>query len=72
MKDYYDIPQQVQWYDAENERRCGGIVYKDEIICACCGGIFPKDEWDDLEKLHDFNTWIDFTEFIIDEDEMQR
>lgn len=35
--DYFEAPTQVKFWDG-----CyiGGIAYRDEIICGCCGGIF--------------------------------
>lgn len=35
--DYFKIPTQVKFWDG---RYIGGIAYRDEIICGCCGGIF--------------------------------
>nr|DAV69817.1 MAG TPA: TPL-binding domain in jasmonate signaling [Caudoviricetes sp.] len=34
---YFEAPTQVKFWDG-----CyiGGIAYRDEIICGCCGGIF--------------------------------
>ena len=34
-----------------------GIAYNDEVICACCGGIFELDE---IEILEEYEDWIDF------------
>lgn len=34
---YFEIPTQVKFWDG---RYIGGIGYRDEIICGCCGGIF--------------------------------
>ena len=34
---YFEAPTQVKFWD---ERYIGGIAYRDEIICGCCGGIF--------------------------------
>lgn len=35
--DYFEAPTQVKFWDG---RYIGGIAYRDEIICGCCGGIF--------------------------------
>ena len=44
-KYYFDEPIQVLFADPDNlESWCCGIAYKDEIICACCGGIFEIEE----------------------------
>ena len=41
METYFDIPKQVIFADPDNAGEwIVGIAYKDEIICACCGGIF--------------------------------
>lgn len=34
---YFEVPTQVKFWDG---RYIGGIAYRDEIICGCCGGIF--------------------------------
>lgn len=34
---YFEAPTQVKFWD---ECYIGGIAYRDEIICGCCGGIF--------------------------------
>lgn len=46
MKTYCDIPTQVVFYDGGDESPifCTGIAYKDEIICACCGGVIEISE----------------------------
>ena len=41
--------KQVKFFDSENQAIHGGILINDEtLICGCCGGVFIKDEWDDL------------------------
>ena len=42
--DYFDVPTQVQFWDYKKRRYKGGIAYRDEIICGCCGGIFDISE----------------------------
>lgn len=37
---YFGIPTQVKFWDYEGGHYLGGIAYRDEIICGCCGGIF--------------------------------
>lgn len=34
---YFEAPTQVKFWDGHY---IGGIAYRDEIICGCCGGIF--------------------------------
>ena len=42
---YFDEPTQVVFADPDNEGKwLVGIAYKDEIICACCGGVFEIAE----------------------------
>lgn len=38
--DYFDVPTQVQFWDYKKRRYNGGIAYRDEIICGCCGDVF--------------------------------
>ena len=45
MEMYFDCPKQVVFADPDNTGDwIVGIAYKDEIICACCGGIFNIDD----------------------------
>ena len=37
---YFEVPTQVQFWDYKNKRYKGGIAYRDEIICGCCGDVF--------------------------------
>ena len=41
---YFEVPTQVKFWDDCGERYFGGIAYRDEIICGCCGGIFDISE----------------------------
>ena len=63
--DYFKCPMQVKFYD---DKWISGIAYKDEIICAECGGVikisslYEKNiEFNPLQLLGD---WVDFSEFI--------
>lgn len=38
----------------------GGIAYREEIICGCCGGIFELNEVEDLLSID----WIDISDSI--------
>ena len=42
--DYFEVPTQVKFWDYEGDHYLGGIAYRDEIICGCCGGIFDISE----------------------------
>ena len=67
-KMYFDEPMQIIWYDEEDNRQCG-IAYKDEIICACCGGVVPIEEvyeFSQREKpIEEMKEWINFVEGIL-------
>ena len=49
MKRYYERPTQIRWFDTENKRWFGGIAYRNEIICGCCGSILELDEFEEGE-----------------------
>ena len=38
--DHFLVPTQVKFWDYSNGRYKGGIAYRNEIICGCCGGVF--------------------------------
>ena len=70
---YFKHPTQVKFYDEDREAYTGGIAYKNEIICGCCGGIIDIDEF-----LEDFDVtlpippiipmdWITISDEIIGE-----
>ena len=59
--------KQVKFIDKNEETNnvYGGILMDDgDVICACCGGVF---EADDIEIIEEYDTWVDFTEAIIEE-----
>ena len=37
-KMYFDVPTRVIWIDEDGYANAG-IAYRDEVICACCGGV---------------------------------
>lgn len=58
---YFERPTQVLFRDPDNtEEFISGIVYRDEIICGCCGGIFELNEVSDLLPID----WIDISDSI--------
>lgn len=64
---YFNNPTQVFWYDEEDAKHFG-IAYKDGIICACCGSIFPLKEvyaFAQRKEPVEKRTWIDFEEGIL-------
>lgn len=42
---YFEQPTQIKFYDENREAYIGGIAYKDEIICGCCGGVTKIDNF---------------------------
>ena len=74
MKTYYDFPTQVIFYDGGDDESpifCTGIAYKDEIICACCGGVMKiseviADAKEDGIKtaIYDYADWCDVRKAI--------
>ncbi|NCU28590.1 MAG: hypothetical protein EOM85_02895 [Candidatus Moranbacteria bacterium] len=63
MSKYFKAPTQVVFTfdNGTNRERRAGIAYHDEIICACCGGIFEMEEDLVIEKEL---PWVDFCEEI--------
>ena len=37
---FFESPTQVKLWDADGGHYTAGVVYKNEIICGCCGGVF--------------------------------
>lgn len=74
MKKYYDTPIQVRFYDEGDECYIGGIAYRSEIICGCCGGIFEIEDVinntpNGLVPIREYKYWVDCSESIMgDED----
>ena len=61
--------KQIKFFDKENDLIHGGILLDDgDIVCACCGGLIPADEHNELgiEILKIYPDWIDFSDSIID------
>ena len=63
---FFEKPTQVKFLDpAEHGHWIGGIGYRDEIICGCCGSIFEvsellEDNSNGIVQL----PWIDISEEI--------
>ena len=67
---YFDEPTQVKYWNGEEEGYCGGIAYKDEVICACCGAIVDIAEICELAEEDGIApiielSWIDLNEEVI-------
>lgn len=67
MKRQYDRPTQVRWFDSESNRWIGGIAYRDEVICGCCGSIFELNEFEEGEVV-ELGDWVNIEEEIRGED----
>lgn len=57
--EYFDHPCMVIFKDDEDSTQAG-IAYHDEIICACCGGVFETSEAHDIKVVD----WVDLTDVI--------
>lgn len=61
---YFEVPTQVKFWDPAGNHYVGGIAYRDEIICGCCGGVmgistiyyFAPEELDN-EPIIPINKW---------------
>ena len=41
----------------------GGIAYKNNFICGCCGNVYQfKDKW--IKKLYVYEDWVDVSDQI--------
>ena len=67
MKKYYDVPTQVRWFDTDDKCWIGGIAYRGEFICGCCGSIFELDEFEEDEVV-ELGEWVNIEEEIRGED----
>ena len=72
-KSYFDRPAQVVFADPDNPGEwLVGIAYRDQLICACCGGTFDIDEvielaYEDGVKcaIHEYCEWNDIADEIV-------
>lgn len=69
---YFEAPTQVKFWD---EHYIGGIAYRDEIICGCCGGIFRiSDVYEvapdtlDNDPIIVYNGWVGLSSEICRDD----
>ena len=79
---WFEVPTQVQFWECEIEDYVGGIAYRDEIICGCCGAVIDLEDL--YEQVRDaaadgevapiedeviiVMTWVPINEEIIGED----
>lgn len=70
---FFEVPTQVKFYEAAEEDYIGGIAYKNEIICGCCGSVFEisdviaEAKADGIEEPIIKLPWIDIQSEIIGE-----
>ena len=69
---WFDAPTQVAWF--EDNHYNAGIAYRDEIICACCGGVISIKETVDfapsgVAPIVAYDEWVNIHEEIIDDEE---
>lgn len=73
--DYFEVPTQVKFWDYMGEHYLGGIVFRDGIICGCCGGVIGISDIyvsapDTLEEdpIVVYDNWVDFSSEICGDD----
>lgn len=60
--------QQIEFRTKRDSRIQGGILLDNgDILCLCCGAIFPADEHEEneVEIIHIFYTWKDLSQEIL-------
>lgn len=45
----------------------GGIVYKNEFICGCCGEVFSLKSKHCIKRLYVYEDWVDVSDEIVGE-----
>lgn len=69
-REYFDIPTQIMFWDKGEGKYAFGIGYQDEIICACCGGVFEIEDIientpSDKQPIYSYGEdWTDLSEEI--------
>ena len=80
---FYEFPTQVMFVEpkyvkGDNEdfgpEWYAGIAYRDEVICACYGGVFTieevlesAEEYGLAHGIYPYGAWVDITDAIIDD-----
>ena len=69
---YFEVPTRVKFWDG---RYIGGIAYRDEIICGCCGGIFRISDIYEVapdtlkeDPIVIYDNWVDISNEICGEE----
>lgn len=66
-------PLRLFFWDTADKDYVGGIAYRNEVICGCCGSIFEiSDLLDDAEEdgvqaIYEYKLWVDLSEMIAGE-----
>ena len=61
--------KQIRFYDKENDTVQGGILLDNgDIICGCCGGLFPKDDESskNIVITDIYHFWVNISDAIMD------
>ena len=73
---YFEVPTQVKLWDVDDDHYIGGIAYRNEIICGCCGGVFDINEIYEfapamLEEgpIIPYDNWVDISNDICGEEQ---
>ena len=70
---YFLAPHPVQAFaefeeDDDGEKVIkGGIVYKNEFICGCCGEVFSLKSKHCIKRLYVYEDWVDVSDQITGE-----
>lgn len=59
--------RQVKIKDLENDMITGGIMLDNgDVICGCCGSLFPADEIDETYEIFVYEYWEDISDTILE------
>lgn len=63
-----EVPRQVRWtnFDSASDEMCYGIQIGEQLICSCCGAIFPIDELNERACIDLSTNWVEINEKWID------
>ncbi len=68
---YFLVPAQAfaEFEEDDDGERVinGGIVYRDEFICGCCGEAFSFKSKHCIKKLYVYEDWVDVSDEIVGE-----
>ena len=72
QKMFYERPTQVVFADPDEPGAwITGIAYRDEIICACCGGVYSLEDLIEMgiedgvtKSVYEYSYWVDLVSEI--------